>query len=221
MGLEDFSPEIDSSEGLGKSNESVEKVSEKIKESTKKASAGIQRTKKDEQKAKKYDFLLAGFLVKIIVDKKYDFILQELFKVMNLGYTSNFVLGILSLINVDISNKIREHNAKLPIVFDYKKGEKVVFDDNNTDIEIKNRINYWIEDIIDSVTIDYSHIQTKKIVELLEGDNNIIQNYISNVLGFFLFQLNISISKNTSLNISIFIINEVLKSIKKLNLEEV
>ncbi len=221
MWLEDFSPELDSSEWLWNSKESVEKVSEKIKESTKKASAWIQRTKKDEQKAKKYDFLLAWFLVKIIVDKKYDFILQELFKVMNLWYTSNFVLGILSLINVDISNRIREHNAKLPIFFNYKKLEKIVFDDNNIDKEIKNRINYWIEDIIDSVTIDYSNIQTKKIIELLEWDNNIIQNYISNILWFFLFQLNILINKNTSLNISIFIINEVLKSIKKLNLEEV
>jgi len=107
------------------------------------------------------------------------------------------------------------------IFFNYKKLEKIVFDDNNIDKEIKNRINYWIEDIIDSVTIDYSNIQTKKIIELLEWDNNIIQNYISNILWFFLFQLNILINKNTSLNISIFIINEVLKSIKKLNLEEV
>ncbi|NCO31799.1 hypothetical protein GW891_03185 [bacterium] len=72
------------------------------------------------------------------------------------------------MINVDISNRIREHNAKLPIFFNYKKLEKIVFDDNNIDKEIKNRINYWIEDIIDSVTIDYSNIQTKKIIELLE-----------------------------------------------------
>ncbi|MDD2908106.1 MAG: hypothetical protein PHH98_05735 [Candidatus Gracilibacteria bacterium] len=221
MGLEDFSPELDTSESLGKGNEAVEKISEKVKESSKKASAGIQRTQQDEKKAKKYDFLLAGFLVKIIVDKKYDFILQELFKVMSFGYTSNFVLGILSLINTEISNKIREHNVKLPIVFNYKKGEKVIFDDSNIDIEIKNRINYWIEDIIDSVTIDYSNIQTKKIIELLESDDENLSNYISNILGFFLHNLNISISKSTSINISNFIIGEVLKSIKKLNLEEV
>jgi hypothetical protein len=35
---------------------------------------------------------LAGFLVKIIVDKKYDFILVKLLKALDFGYTSNFVL---------------------------------------------------------------------------------------------------------------------------------
>ena len=180
MGLEDFSPDIESSEWGFQANEKVSEVSEKIKESSKKAAAWVKRTKQDEQKAKKYDFLLAWFLVKIIVDKKYDFILEELFKVINHSYPSNFVLWILSLINIEISNKIRENINKELINFSYKSIELKDFDDNNIDLEVKNRINYWIEDIIDSVTIEYSSIQTLKIIELLENDNDIIVNYIFN-----------------------------------------
>jgi hypothetical protein len=45
----------------------------------KKASAGIKRTQKDEKKAKKQDILLANFLVQLILDRKYDNILVNLF----------------------------------------------------------------------------------------------------------------------------------------------
>ncbi len=221
MGLEDFSPDIESSEWGFQANEKVSEVSEKIKESSKKAAAWVKRTKQDEQKAKKYDFLLAWFLVKIIVDKKYDFILEELFKVINHSYPSNFVLWVLSLINIEISNKIRENINKELINFSYKSLELKDFDDTNIDLEVKNRINYWIEDIIDSVTIEYSSIQTLKIIELLENDNDIIVNYIANIMFFFLKSVNIKINKKQALNISDFIISETLKSIKKLNIEEV
>lgn len=221
MGLEDFSPDIESSEWGFQANEKVIEVSEKIKESSKKAAAWVKRTKQDEQKAKKYDFLLAWFLVKIIVDKKYDFILEELFKVINHSYPSNFVLWVLSLINIEISNKIRENINKELINFSYKSLELKDFDDTNIDLEVKNRINYWIEDIIDSVTIEYSSIQTLKIIELLENDNDIIVNYIANIMFFFLKSVNIKINKKQALNISDFIISETLKSIKKLNIEEV
>lgn len=221
MGLDDFSPDIESSEWVWKSSEAVSEVSEKTKESSKKSAAWVKRTKQDEQKAKKYDFLLAWFLVKIIVDKKYDFILNELFKVMEDGYTSNFTLWILSLINTEISNKIRKNNTKPLINFNYSRKEVIDFDSNNIDLEIKNRINYWIEDIIDSVIIDYSNIQTIKIIELLEKDESIIFSYISNILWFFLKWLNINISKKQALSIADFIVNEVLKSIKKLKIEEV
>lgn len=221
MGLDDFSPDIESSEWAWKSSEAISEVSEKVKESSKKSAAWVKRTKKDEQKAKKYDFLLAWFLVKIIVDKKYDFVLNQLFKVMEEGYTSNFTLWILSLINTEISNKIRENNTKPLINFNYSKKEEIDFDNNNIDLEVKYRINYWIEDIIDSVIIDYSNIQTLKIIELLEKDNNIIFSYIANILWFFLKSLNINISKKQALSIADFIVWEVLKSIKKLKIEEV
>jgi hypothetical protein len=78
----------------------------------------------------------------------------------------------LSLINIDISNRIREHNRKKLINFKYKADKIIAFDDKEFPKEVRTRINYWIEDIIDSVTLEYSSIQTEKIISCLENDVN-------------------------------------------------
>ena len=222
MWLEDYSPDIDSSEAGWNSAEAAKNASEKFKESTKKAWAKVAKTQKDEKKAKKYDFLLAGFLVKIIVDKKYDSILDTLFPAIHAWYPSNFILWILSLINTNISNKIRETSNKELIQFNYNIKETVgEFDDSNIDKAIQNRINYWVEDITDSVTLEYSNIQTAKLKELLIKDETFLLAYTSKVFIFFLKEININITNNKSLSISEFILSEVKKSINNLEIENI
>jgi len=223
MWLEDYSPDIDSSSETGSSSaESTKEASEKYKESSKKAWAKVAKTKKDEKKAKKYDFLLAGFLVKIIVDKKYDTILDTLFPSIHLWYPSNFILWILSLINNEISNKIREISNKQQVIFNYEiTNEKIKFDDNNIDKNIKNRINYWVEDIIDSVTLEYSNIQTQKLKELLIKDEEVLLMYTAKVFSFFLNEINITISDKQSSNISNFILSEVKNKVENLKIENI
>ncbi len=222
MWLEDYTPEIESSEDGWNSAESAKASAEKFKEQAKKAWKHVKKTRKDEKKAKKYDFLLAGFLVKIIVDKKYDFILDSLFPTIHAWYPSNFILWILSLINIEISNKIREISGKKQINFLYKtEKEPREFDDAHIRPEIKDRINYWIEDIIDSVVIEYSNIQTDKLKTLLESDNKQLLTYTQKVFSFFLKEININITPEKSENISKFILSEVKKSVGNLNIEKI
>jgi len=222
MWIEDYSPDIDSSESVWNSTEKAKDTSEKYQESARKAWAKIAKTQKDEKKAKKYDFLLAGFLVKIIVDKKYDTILNSLFPTIHTWYPSNFILWILSLINIEISNKIKEISNKKLIQFNYNiKNSIEEFDDSNIDKIIQNRINYWVEDIVDSVTIEYSSIQTQKLKELLIKDEILLLTYTSKVFTFFLKEINIHIKQNKSLNISEFILWEVKKSINKLEIDNI
>ena len=222
MWIEDYSPDIDSSEWVWNSAESAKDASEKYKESTKKAWAKVAKTRKDEKKAKKYDFLLAGFLVKIIVDKKYDTILDTLFPTIHEWYPSNFVLWILSLINLEISNKIRWISNKELINFNYNTKDIVKeFDDSNIDKEIQDRISLWVQDITDSVSLEYSSIQTQKLKELLIKDNTLLLNYTSKVFSFFLREININITEKKSRNISEFILSEVKKSINKLEIENI
>ena len=222
MWLEDYSPEIESSEWVWNSAEAAKDASEKFKESTKKSWAKIAKTQKDEKKAKKYDFLLAGFLVKIIIDKKYDSILNNLFPTIHIWYPSNFILWILSLINIEISNKIRATTNKNNLLFEYQtKNEVEEFDDSNIDFQIKNRINYWVEDITDSVTLEYSSIQTQKLKELFIKDKILLLTYTSEIFTFFLKEINISITQSKSLSISEFILSEVEKEIDKLEIENI
>ena len=222
MWIEDYSPDIDSSETGWNSAEAAKDASEKYQESAKKAWAKVAKTQKDEKKAKKYDFLLAGFLVKIIVDKKYDTILDTLFPAIHAWYPSNFILWILSIRNTEISNKIREVSNKELIQFNYTT-KKITeeFDDSNIDKLIQNRVNYWVEDITDSVTLEYSSIQTQKLKELLIKNDTLLLTYTSKVFTFFLKEINISITESKSLSISEFILWEVKKSIDKLEIENI
>jgi len=218
--MEEFTPDIDSSEWGWNASETIKEVSEKFKEWVKKWAAWIKRTNKDERKAKKYDLLLANFLVKIIINKKYDPVLETLFKALNSGYSSNFLLGILSLINIEISDKIRELSSKEKISFSYKQKEKIDFDDNDLDTNIKNRINFWVEDITDIVTIEYSSILTKRILEIIWKNDDLLM-LISKVFWFFLKEININISEQKCLWISEFILSEIEKQIKKLELQQI
>lgn len=221
MSLDEYSYDIDNSESPWSSPEQVKEVSEKFKESIKKASAWIARTQKDEKKAKKYDFLLANFLVKIIIDKKYDSVLENIFKVMDFWYSSNFILWILSLINLEVSNKIREISWKEQIIFDFRLEEIWEFDDNNMRKPIKDRINLWIEDMIDATTIDFSSIQNKRNIELLDKDWKVIIIFTAQIISFFLNEANISIKKDKAISISKFIISEVKSAMKSLKIEEI
>lgn len=221
MGLEDFTPGIESWAWEWKAIESAKEVSENFKESFKKAGQKKQKAIKDEKKAKKYDLLLASFLVKILLDKKYDFLLDSLFKCLDEWYPSNFILWILSLINIDISNKIREIWNKEKIIFDYINNENIEFDDSNLDLEIKNRINYWVEDIENSITFEYSNLQLKKLTnQIKENDNNLVE-YFMLIFSFFLKEININISESKAKSICEFIIWEIKKSIKKYEIEEI
>ena len=220
MWLEDYSPDLDSSEWNSQSWEAIKEITEKYKEATKKAWKKVAKVSKDEKKAKKYDILLAWFMVKIIIDKKYDFLLDEVFNCIESGYWSNFVLWILSLINDEISNKIRDISNKNHIKFDYEiKKEMVEFDDHNINEKIKERINFWVEDITDSVIIEYSSIQTLKLKELIKNDREILLIYTKKIFSFFLSELNIKISENKAESITDFILSEVSKSINKLEVE--
>ena len=222
MWMEELLPEIDSSEWGWQSAEAIKASAEKYKESSKKAWAKIAKTSKDEKKAKKYDFLLAWFLVKIIIDKKYDFLLDSLFWTISKWFSSNFVLWILSLINLDISNKIREISKKQNIVFQYKtKIENTIFNNDHIDQNIQNRINSWTSDIIDSISIEYSSLQTKKLKQLLISNSSEITIYSKTIFIFFLKEINISISDEQANQIINYILTQVQNHINKLNIEEI
>ena len=160
-------------------------------------------------------------MVKIIIDKKYDSVLENIFKVMDFWYSSNFILWILSIINLEVSNKIREISWKEQIIFDFRLEEIWEFDDNNMRKPIKDRINLWIEDMIDATTIDFSSIQNKRNIELLDKDWKVIIIFTAQIISFFLNEANISIKKDKAISISKFIISEVKSAMKSLKIEEI
>lgn len=220
MWLEDFIPSESWADAWPKSSE----VSEKFKESVKKSSAWIKRVQKDEKKAKKFDLLLASFLTQIIRNPKYDFLLDDLFKTLDNWYSSNFLLWVLSLVYLPISDKIRELSKKEIIEFNYVKTFEVIdFDDNDLDETIKNRINFWIEDITDIIWIEYSSLQIQNVKKLFKNKETFNQLLIftSLVFQFFFKELNINMDISKSNSYMEFILGQIFQKLNEIEVEEI
>lgn len=215
MWLDDF--DIWSVEGIDSAwntASSSSEVSEKFKESIKKSTAGTKRIQKDEKKAKKYDFMLSNFLIKIILDKRFDWLLELIFICLDKWYPSNFLLWIMSLVYEDISKKIREVSQKNYLKFDFRYEEPIEFSNEIISSEIKSRINFWVEDMIDVVIIDSSELSTKKLLELMEEEKKVLDNLFVWVFVFFFKNINVSITQEQAFNYIDFISWELKKSYK-------
>jgi hypothetical protein len=128
----------------------------------------------------------------------------------------------LSLIYLPISDKIRELSKKPKINFHYNKHfSKIEFNDSSLDEEIKTRINLWIEDIIDILSIEYSFMQTMRMLELFKHKDEIIVEFTSLVFSFFFSEINIEITKSKSESYSRFILSEIKSKVEKLEIEEI
>ncbi len=216
--LESFNP-VESSEGAWNSSP---EVSEKFKEAVKKWIAGIQRTQKDEKKWKQYDLMLSSILIQIILNKDFDSLLPPLFDLLDQWFPSNSILWVMSLVYHPIHKKIREISKKPEFHLHYHAKEELThFHDYHVDAEIKNRINVWIEDIIDVIIIDPSSLLTSRFQNLVEESEERVIFFFASVFQFFFRSLNIDITLDKSKNYGQFIISEIKKSLKNIELEEI
>ena len=216
MGLNDFSADIDWQDEAGISIWNVsEQISEVYKEQVKKWEAQAKKTRKDEKKAKQQDMLLAKFLVKILIDKKYDSIFPDLFKSFDAWVPSNLILWILSLIYIEISNELRISIEKNLIHFNYKWETTINFTWNNLPKEVKDRINLWVEDILSIIQLNPSKVYTKRIIASISNSVE-LKEFTTKVLQYFLSEINIYMSDKVAWDYSTFIMkNIILAKIKK------
>lgn len=212
MWLEDFDSSSEASDNSWNAVSSSLEVSEKIKEWIKRSTAKAKKIQKDEKKAKKYDFILSSFLIKIILDKKYDDLLVLLMNCLEKWYPSNFLLWVFSLVYIEISLKIRESSNKKTFDFNYVSPEFVEFNDSVINDKIRNRINLWVEDMIDVVLMEWSEITTKKLIDLIDNEKKVLEEYFIWVFVFFFKSINITISEEKSFNYTDFISVELKKA---------
>lgn len=220
MAIEEFWYIEDGETGVDKVSENKERKWQ----SSKASKTWVKKVKKDEQKAKKYDDLLSQVLIELIKNNKYDQVVSQVFDTLDAWYNSNLVLWILSIAYNPISDKIRDLNNMPRIEFNYRKTqEKIVFDDDNVDKEIQNRINYWIEDITLIVSREYSSLQMLEIQKQLwnskQNKELILLLYV--VFVFFFSGLNMDIKKSIAVSYSKFIANHILQKIKKIEIDEI
>jgi hypothetical protein len=157
--------------------------------------AGIQRTQKDEKKAKRDDALLARILEYFLKDEQYSAIIDASLPIIDKGFSSNLIIGIISLVFTPATRIIREYfthpsqqkelvllagedrfsvtaNKGLFVgpAFDesLRLPEAIEFDDHAIPVTIRERINLWVEDMGIVITSDPSTILTKRTLQFLE-----------------------------------------------------
>jgi len=216
MGLNNFSADIDWQDESWISMWNIsEQISEVYKDEVKRWEAQAKKTRKDEKKAKKQDLLLAKFLVKILIDKRYDNLFPDLFKSFDAWVPSNLILAVLSLVYIEISNEVRISTNKKLINFGFYSEETIKFSWDNLPEEVKNRINSWVEDIVTIILFDPSEIYTKRIIDTIKNSSE-LKKFTSGVLKYFLEEINIYISDEISNEYAVFIMNNiVLKKIEE------
>lgn len=149
---------------------------------------------------------MARFLVEMILKKKYDDLLDQLFACLDAGYGSNFLLGIMSLVYMPISDTIRKNIEKEPIEFHYEaSGETLQFDDHALPDEIRKRVNIWIEDMETILVHESSVLLSQRTLSMILYDDA-IRDFSSSVFSHFFHELNIEISDEKSQNYSNFIL---------------
>jgi hypothetical protein len=153
--------------------------------------------------------LLAKFLVKILIDKRYDSLFPDLFKSFDAGVPSNLILGILSLVYIEISNELRVSTEKKLIQFNYHSEETISFTGNNLPQAVKDRINYWVEDILLVITLNPSKIYTKRIIASIKNSEE-LKVFTTSVFKYFLSEINIYMPDKTLSEYSTFIMNNVI-----------
>jgi len=76
--------------------------------------------------------------------------------------------------------------------------------------------------MVDIMTIEYSSLQLKKIIELSKKyEFNYIINFATKVFKFFFREININISEKKSHDYVNFILEQVISKVKKLELEDI
>jgi len=210
MGLNDFSSDIDWQDEAWISMWNVsEQISEIYKEEVKRWAAKAKKTRKDEKKAKQQDMLLAKFLVKILIDKRYDSLFPDLFKSFDSGVPSNLILWILSLVYIEISNELRVTIEKPLIQFNYHSEETISFNWNNLPQAVKDRINLWVEDILWVITLNSSKVYTKRIIASIQNSPE-LKVFTMSVFKYFLSEINIYMPDKILWDYSAFILNKVV-----------
>ncbi len=219
--MEDFDiPSNWESSEVSGSPEAVREKSEKQKESYKKAQAQIQKSQKDEKKAKWDNDELFDILTRFIQNPFYESLIPTLTELLIIALPSRPIIGILALIYPDAAHYVLQviHQSERIHILKalHRYHEPWIFHEKNLHESIRQWINIWI-DSFDKYIIDLwgSLIMQKKFLSMIEEKEELIIASITEFVWFFFQSRNIIISKSTTESYTRFILKNFRKTLEK------
>jgi hypothetical protein len=208
--MEDFELSSIESSGLWNSPEAVKEKSEKQREAYKKAQAQLQRTQKDEKKAKHDNDELFQVLSRFIQNPYYEELIPNITELLHISTPSRCVLSLIALIYPDAALYLcdalgkREKINMLQTLHTYQALWE--FREDYLDQSIRDWMSFWIH-AMDSYIGDTqaSVIMQKKLQEIMSTHAFVFEQSIAWILSFFFRSRNISIPESTVQSYALFI----------------
>lgn len=199
--------------------EAVREKSEKQKEVYKKAQVQIQRAQKDEKKAKWDNDELFHILTRFIQNPYYESLVPQVTELLTIALPSRPIIGMLSLIYPEAAHYVF-HSIGLPERIDmmrilYRYDEPWSFHESQLHESLRSWISIWI-DSYDKYLVaeDASLIMQKKFFMMIQNSERVILSWITEFVFFFFQSRNIVISRSTTEAYSLFILNNISKTLE-------
>lgn len=219
MGLES-SDDIESS-GLTGSAEAPTEKSEKQREASKKAQSQLQKTQKDEKKAKGDNDILFQILSHFIKNPFYEDLVPTVTTLLEQWFPSRYILGLVALVYPDAAvhlfTHIWYHDKAMKITTLHRYETLTEFHEQDIHASLREWVSLWINAFEKYMTFsDASVITSQKLVTLLSETHS--ESSIESTERFFRFffvSRNVNISEKQSAQYARFIIEMLIKTLSK------
>jgi hypothetical protein len=211
---------LDSGEVGWNGQEATAEKSEKQKESSRKAQSQLQKTQKDEKKAKWDNDDLFLLLSRFIQNPLYEDLITPIVALLKGTYPSRFILIIISLVYPEAAHYIFEKIKKIvpPATYTqiHRYHELRVFHQEDIHASIRDWVTLWMTSTQEFLSDkEWSIVLEQKTLNLLQSDaKKIAQDGISIFFTFFLASKNVSIEQKKSQAYAEFILSEYEKVIR-------
>ena len=212
MSLDDLT--LDGGEIWGTSAEGPSEKSEKQKESSRRAQSQLQKTQKDEKKAKQDNDDLFVILSRFIQNPLYEELIPSVILLLQNSYPSRFILVIIALVYPEASQYLLQKIGKNISPDTYKEihryPEMHQFHDDHLDTSIRDWVTLWMSSAQEFLSqSESSVILHQKTLDLFASSTrSIAEKSVSIFFSFFLQSSNVTIESKKSETYAVFIISE-------------
>lgn len=216
MSLDDLS--LESSDGNISSAETPSPQSEKQKESSRRAQAQLQKTQKDEKKARSDNDDLFSILSRFINNPLYSELVPEITILLQNNYPSRFLLVLIALVSPEASyyllEKTGRNDFKSKVLSLYRYPESVEFTDS-IDSSLRDWITLWLTLGEQFITHpEASVVLVQKFSSLLESSHgNVAKESLAKIFQFFFSERNVILSLDKARAYSDFILSQLKTSL--------
>lgn len=212
-------PSLDSGTGLSGGSEKTREQSEKQKESYKKAQAQIQRSQKDEKKAKWDNEQLFHILERFIQNPYYEDLIPLVTDLLARSVPSRYILSMIGLFYPEAAIHIltaigRQEDIRLLLSL-YREESVRDFDESSLHPSIRTWMSVWVQSSQLYITHpEMSIILQDKLVHILSDDVSLVSSLADGLL-FFFQSRNLRADKRMMMRYAEHIVNEHVMSLKK------